>query len=113
MAEEIIEMGPREDNNPMEIARAISDALDANIPMVRIARAAGISEPNASIYLKLLDFPKSIQDEIESRSISFSAAREIRLQCPKEFWAESVEFAKTHDYPALRQELKRRWGRTP
>ena len=88
------------DLNPMEKAVAIKEALDdksCDFSQRDIAKLLNLSDANVSQLLKLLRFPKEIQDMISTGKLSFSHARVILEKAGEDQWMHAATLAVGKD----------------
>jgi len=81
----LVENLQREDLNPLEIALAYQKLIqELNYTQQQIAEKVGKDRTSVTNYLRLLNLPKEIQDNLAERKISMGHARAlIALESPK------------------------------
>lgn len=93
---QLMENTARKDLNPMETAQAMHEALnDKNCDFNQqdVARMLGMSTAAVSQHLKMMRFPKAVQDAISSGNLPFSHARDILYRVPETAWANAAKKA--------------------
>lgn len=98
---QLMENTARRDLNPMETALAINEALndkECDFNQTDIARILGMSTPAVSQHVKMLRFPKNVQDAISSGNLTFSHARLILYRVPETAWATAAKKAAGMTY---------------
>lgn len=113
---QLMENEQRKALNPIEKANAIKDALDdkdAGLKASDLAKVFGISEPAVSQHLKLLEFPKAVQEMVATGDISFSAARLIMYKVPKDHQADAAKLAAKMTYGKFESHINDHYGKAP
>jgi ParB/RepB/Spo0J family partition protein len=112
---QLMENKARRDLNPVETALAINEALndkDCDFNQQDIARMLGMSTPAISQHLKLLRFPKPVQEAISSGNLPFSHAREILSRVPETDWVNTAKKASGMIYSAFIDYLDKEWPKS-
>ncbi len=74
----LIENLQREDLNPVEIANAYKKIItNYNLTQEELANRLGVSRPNVANYMRLLQLPESILNEVDSGNLSMGHARTL------------------------------------
>ena len=110
---QMLENMARRPLTPMEIAIGCTKALadkDSDLNQKDVARILGRSEANISQYLKLMRFPKPVQDLLSSGKLQFSHAREILNQVPESAWANVATKATGMTIDDFNNYLKKEYG---
>jgi ParB/RepB/Spo0J family partition protein len=109
---QLMENTARKDLNPMETAQAIHEALNdkqCDFNQQDIARMLGMSTPAVSQHLKLLRFPKNVQEAVSSGNLTFSHAREILSRVPETAWATAAKKASGMTFGAFGEWLDKEY----
>lgn len=89
----LIENLQREDLNPVEIAYAYKKLITTyNLTQEELAERIGVSRPNVANFLRLLQLPELILNEVSSEKLSMGHARALITIDDKE---KQLHFAKT------------------
>jgi len=113
---QLIENLHRSGLNHIEKARGIRDIMadtKAGLSQSEIAGILRINESQISQYLKLLDFPVEIQNDIADGSMSFSAARVLMYKVDKSRWLDHRGIAKTMKLGDFEAKINELYGAKP
>jgi ParB family chromosome partitioning protein len=73
----LVENVQRHDLNPMELAHAFSALADTGMTQEEIGNRVSLDRSTVANHLRLLDLPKSLQEDVESRRLSAGHAKAL------------------------------------
>ena len=100
----------REEQTPIEKARAFQDAKAEGMTQKDLAEFLGVPEGTVSQYLAMLKQSKELMDALEDESLSFSAARLITSKVPIEQQPHVVKIAVSKTYGQFKKYMDENYG---
>jgi ParB family chromosome partitioning protein len=73
----LVENVQRHDLNPMELAHAFSALADTGMTQEEIGNRVSLDRSTVANHLRLLDLPKSLQEDVESQRLSAGHAKAL------------------------------------
>jgi len=73
----LVENVQRHDLNPMELAHAFSALADTGMTQEEIGKRVSLDRSTVANHLRLLELPKSLQEDVESRRLTLGHAKAL------------------------------------
>lgn len=73
----LVENVQRHDLNPIELALAFRDLVDAGATQEQVGERVGLDRSSVANYLRLLELPRELQEDVETGALGFGHARAL------------------------------------
>lgn len=73
----LVENVQRRDLNPIELALAFRDLVDAGSTQEQVGQRVGLERSSVANYLRLLELPRELQEDVEAGALGFGHARAL------------------------------------